>query len=105
MIARIWHGWTTPGNADRYEDLLRSTIFPGIAAKNVAGYLEIRLLRRAGAEEVEFLTIMLFDSLDAVRVFAGADHEAAYVPPAARELLSRFDARAQHYEVRADLPA
>jgi hypothetical protein len=43
---------------------------------------------------------MWFDSLDAVRAFAGEDHETSVVPPAARELLARFDQRSQHYEVR-----
>jgi hypothetical protein len=52
--------------------------------------------------EVEFVTIMWFDSLDAVRSFAGEDYEVAVVPQKARALLARFDARSQHYEVRAD---
>jgi heme-degrading monooxygenase HmoA len=101
MIARIWHGWTTPENADAYERLLRETIFPRIAAKGVAGYRGIHLLRRAPeSAESEFVTIMWFESLEAVKAFAGEDYETAYVPPEARLLLSRFDARSQHYEVR-----
>ena len=104
LVVRVWHGWTVSTNADRYEQLLLSTIFPGIAAKNIAGYRGIRLLRRAGDQEVEFITMMLFDSLDAVRAFAGADSQTAYVPAAARELLSRFDAQSKHYDLRADLP-
>lgn len=112
MIKRIWHGWTTPGDADRYEALLRAEIFPGIAAKEVAGYQGVELLRRdarrpdgapeseAEIGEVEFVTIMTFDSMDAVAEFAGADPEAAYVPPAARQVLARFDERVRHYEVR-----
>ncbi|HEX2224422.1 MAG TPA: antibiotic biosynthesis monooxygenase [Thermoanaerobaculia bacterium] len=104
MIGRIWHGWTTPENADRYENLLRTEIFPAIRAKGVAGYRGIQLLRRPlFADEVEFVTIMWFDSLDAVRKFAGEDYETAHVPPKARELLARFDARSQHYEVREPL--
>ncbi|MGE0443479.1 MAG: antibiotic biosynthesis monooxygenase [Gemmatimonadales bacterium] len=103
MIARVWHGWTTPENADRYEALLRSTVFPGIAAKGVAGYRGIRLLRRPAATEVEFITVMWFDSLTDVKAFAGEDYETAYVPPAAREVLARFDARSQHYDVREAL--
>jgi len=102
MIVRIWHGWTTPANADTYERLLNEEIFPGIEAKNVAGYRGIQLLRRVVGDEVEFVTAMRFDSLDAVRAFAGEDHEAAYVPQKARAVLARFDARSQHYEVRAD---
>ncbi len=103
MIVRIWHGWTAPLAADQYQHLLLTTIFPGIAAKNVAGYRGIQLLRRADGDEVEFVTMMRFDSLDQVRAFAGADYETAYVPAAARELLNRFDPRAQHYEIAADL--
>ena len=100
MISRIWHGWTTPANADTYEALLRSEIFEGIKNRNIAGFLEIDLLRRDKPNEVEFVTIMWFESLDAVRTFAGADYEVAVVPPAARAVLSHFDARSAHYEVR-----
>ncbi len=103
MIARLWHGWTTPENAGIYEDLLRTEIFPGIAARGVAGYRGIRLLRREGDEEVEFLTIMAFDSWKAVKQFAGEDYERAYVPPEAREVLARFDERSRHYEIREEL--
>ncbi len=100
MICRIWHGWTSPGNADAYEHLLRSEIFQGIAARGISGYLGIELLRRPAADSVEFVTLMWFDSIDAVRGFAGADYEVAVVPPAARVLLQQFDARSAHYEVR-----
>ena len=100
MIARIWHGWTTPGNADVYEALLKTEIFPGISAKGVQGYRGIRLLRRALGQEVEFITIMWFDSWEAVGAFAGEDHETAYVPARARQLLASFDERSQHYELR-----
>jgi heme-degrading monooxygenase HmoA len=103
MIARIWHGWTSTSNADAYESLLRSEIFVGIKDRHIAGYRGIQLLRRNVGDEVEFVTVMWFDSIDAVRVFAGEDYEVAVVPPKARTLLSRFDARSQHYEVRAEM--
>ena len=103
MIARIWHGWTRPENADRYERLLKEEIFPGIAEKDVPGYRGIQLLRRSLGGKVEFVTIMRFDSWDAVRRFSGEDHERAYVPQKAREVLARFDDRSQHYEVRQSL--
>lgn len=103
MISRIWHGWTTPENANTYEALLKSEIFVGIQGRQIEGYQGIQLLRRNLGEEVEFVTEMWFDSLDAVRVFAGEDYEVAVVPPKARAVLSRFDARSQHYEVRADI--
>lgn len=100
MIARVWHGWTSPDNADAYETLLKTEIFPGIAAKGVQGYRRIELLRRPGDREVEFVTVMWFDSLEAVKAFAGEAYEVAYVPPKAREVLARFDERSQHYEIR-----
>jgi hypothetical protein len=103
MVARIWHGWTTAENADAYERLLREEIFPGIAAKGVAGYRRIQLLRRPlPSGEVEFVTIMWFDSWEAVREFAGEDYERAYVPETARRVLARFDERSRHYELRAE---
>lgn len=100
MIARIWHGWTTPGDADTYETLLRDEVFPGIAEKAGDGYRGIELLRRPADGEVEFITIMWFESLDDIKAFAGEDYELAYVPPKAREVLARFDVRSQHYEAR-----
>jgi hypothetical protein len=103
MISRIWHGYTSPANADAYEALLKSEIFTGIQNRKIAGYKGIQLYRRNIGTEVEFITIMLFESLNAVRVFAGEDYEAAVIPPSARVLLSRFDARSQHYEVKADM--
>lgn len=100
MIARIWHGWTTPANADRYEALLRDEVFVGIRRRAIDGFRAIELLRCDSAHDVEFVTVMRFDSLDAVRAFAGDDYEVAVVPPRARALLSRFDERSRHYEVR-----
>ena len=98
MISRIWHGWTTRENAAAYEALLKSEILPGIASRSIRGLSGAHLLRRDVPEGVEFVTILWFDSLDAVREFAGEDYEAAVVPEKARRLLTRFDARSQHYE-------
>ncbi len=103
MISRIWHGWTRPENADAYEALLKKEIFVGIKEREIFGYRGIQLFRRSLGEEVEFITIMWFDSLNAVRQFAGEDYEAAVVPPNARLLLAHFDDRSQHYEVRAEM--
>ncbi len=100
MIARIWHGWTKPENADEYERLLEYEIIPEIAAKNMKGYRSIEVLRRPLADEVEFITIMRFDSLDLVKQFVGEDYEIAHVPEAAQQVLERWDKRSQHYEIR-----
>ena len=100
MICRVWHGWTTPADADAYEALLRAEIFHGIARREIPGYRGIELLRRTDRELVEFVTMMWFDSLDAVRSFAGPQYDLAVVPHAARALLHRFDDRSAHYEVR-----
>jgi heme-degrading monooxygenase HmoA len=99
MISRIWHGWTNIENAEAYEKLLREEIFAGIAGRAIPGYRGIHLLRKDVEDGVEFVTIMWFDSLDAVAEFAGADYGVAVVPPAAQKLLSRFDHRSAHYEV------
>lgn len=102
MISRIWHGWTIPGNANKYEALLKEEIFVGIQNRHIRGFNGIQLLRREVGEEVEFVTIMWFDSLDAVREFAGENYEVAVVPEKARAVLSHFDERSQHYEIRAE---
>lgn len=102
MIASIWHGWTTRHNAANYEDLLKTEIFPGIAAKSIRGYQGVQLLRRDGGDEIEFIVIMRFESLEAVKQFAGEDYEHAYVPPRARRILSRFNDFALRYEIREE---
>lgn len=103
MISRIWHGYTTPENADTYESLLKSEIFVGIKGREIPGFRNIQLFRRSLGDEVEFITVMWFDTLEAVKAFAGEDYEAAVVPPSARAVLKRFDDRSQHYEVREQL--
>jgi heme-degrading monooxygenase HmoA len=97
----LWHGWTTPANADAYETLLRNEVLPGI--HRVRGFKGAQVLRRDVKDEVEFVTITLFDSLDAVREFAGEDYEVAVILPEAHRLLSHFDARSAHYETMFQL--
>lgn len=100
MISRIWHGWTTPTNADAYEALLRTEIFEGIVQRKIPGFLGIDLLRRSiEGDRVEFVTVMWFESLAAVEAFAGPDYAVAVVPPKARALLADFDERSAHYDV------
>lgn len=102
MIFRIWHGWTRLDDAHQYERLLTKEIFTGIRDRQISGFRNIKLLCREVEREVEFVTIMTFDSVDAVIEFAGEDYEEAVVPEAARVLLTRFDLRSQHYVIRSE---
>ncbi len=96
MISRIWHGWTTHENADKYEALLRADVLPGI--HRIRGYTGAYLLRRDGAhDEVEFLTMTQFTDIAAVMEFAGHDYERAVIEPAAGKLLTHYDSRSAHY--------
>ena len=97
MIARVWHGYTKPEHADAYESMLKPELLPGIS--KVKGYRGSYLMRRQAGQEVEFITILLWDSLDAVRAVAGPDYEAAVIPEERRKYLSRYDAKAAHFEV------
>ena len=103
MICRLWHGYTSFDKADAYENLLKSEIFVNIEGRKIKGYKGIQLLRRGLENEVEFITIMWFESLEAVRLFAGEDYEKAVVPTGAQKLLSRFDSLSQHYDVRREI--
>ncbi len=97
MISRIWHGWTTHDNADKYESLLRADILPGI--HRIGGYTGAYLLRRAAADdEVEFVTMTQFTDIKAVIEFAGKDYERAVIASGVGKLLSHHDARAAHYQ-------
>ena len=100
MIARHWRGWTRPEDADAYESLLRETVLPQI--RQVEGHRGAYVLRNNGAEECEFVVINLFESLDAVKRFAGPDYQVAVFEPEARRLLSRMEPLAAHYDVRIE---
>jgi heme-degrading monooxygenase HmoA len=99
VIARVWHGNTKPENADAYETILKPELLPGVG--KVRGYKGSYLLRKDGPDEVEFITIMLWDSIDAIRAFAGPNYEASIIPEERRKYLSRHDANAAHYEIVA----
>jgi antibiotic biosynthesis monooxygenase (ABM) superfamily enzyme len=97
MIARIWHGYTKPEHADAYEAMLKPELLPGIS--KAKGYRGSYLLRRAAGKEVEFVTILLSESLDDIRAVAGPDYEKSIIPEERRKYLTRHDAKAAHYEV------
>jgi len=98
-ICRRWRGWTTAENAESYERIVREKVIPGIEARRIPGFRHIDLMRRDAGDEVEFQTLMWFDSLDAIKAFVGEDYAVSHVPEAARAVLKRFEERAVHYEV------
>lgn len=100
MIARIWHGFTTRENAPAYEKLLRGEILLEIARRNIPGYKGAELfIRQCEDDEVEFITLLRFETIDAVKAFAGQDYEMPVIPPGARRLLKRFSEQSRHYQV------
>jgi heme-degrading monooxygenase HmoA len=100
MIARYWRGWTEVRNGDAYEGLLKGRVLPEL--KRLDGYRGGYVLRSDGPEEAEFVVVNFFDSLESVRLFAGDDYGAAVFEPQARQLLSRVEPLARHYEVRVN---
>jgi len=98
MIARLWRGWTSIENADAYEKLLREQVLPGLQL--IDGYRGGYILRQEGNYEVEFAVMNLFESLEAVQEFAGPDYTVPVFEPEARQLLSKVEPLARHYEVK-----
>ena len=99
MICRLWRGWATRDNAEAYERIVRGQVIPGIEARRIPGFRSIDLVRRERDHDVEFVTLMWFDTLDAVKAFMGEDYEVAHVPAEAQAVLADFDKRSAHYEV------
>ncbi len=99
MICRIWRGWATRHNADAYEEIVRGEVIPEIEARQIHGFRAIDLMRRSLDDSVEFVTVMWFEDIDAVKAFVGEDYDVAHVPQRARDVLARFDERSAHYEV------
>ena len=103
MVARIWRGSTSAANADGYENFLKNEFLPSIEQKKIPGYKKFHLLRKQERDEVAFITIMWFDTLEQIQAFAGADYEKAVIHPTAQALLSKHDEYAQHFELRHEL--
>ena len=97
MIARVWHGYTKPEHADAYEAMLKPELLPGIS--KVKGYIGSYLLRRIAGEEIEFITIIFWDSIESIRAVAGHDYETAVIPEERRKYLAHYDAKSAHYEI------
>ena len=98
MLARVWKGWTKTENADAYEKLLQEVVYPGL--QKIQGYQGGYILRQDGGDETEFVTVNLFESLEAVKAFAGPNYETPVFEPEAKRLLSRVEPIARHYEVK-----
>ena len=102
MIVRVWYGWTTRQNAERYEKLLREEVLLEIAQRRIPGYKGAELfVREAENDEIEFITLLRFETLDGVKIFAGKDYEQPVIPPDAKKLLKRHSERSRHYKVVA----
>lgn len=97
MIARVWHGWTKRQDAKAYEEMLRHEIFPSIAARKINGYRGAELFIYEDGDEVEFMTLLRFDSMDGAKEFAGGDGTKPVIYPKAEALLTRMDERSRHY--------
>jgi heme-degrading monooxygenase HmoA len=102
MVTRLWRGWTASSDADAYERFLLTDLFPKVS--ELPGFVTARVLRRPRGDEEEFVTLVTFESLDAVRAFAGEDYETPVIEPEAERLLSRYEDRAAHYETAAFSP-
>jgi heme-degrading monooxygenase HmoA len=102
MICRFWRGWTTQSNADTYEKVLKDSIFKEIEERDIVGYERFQLFRNDKDDEVEFITIMYFKTLEGIKQFAGEDYTKAFLPEWERKLLSRFDERVEIIELKID---
>ena len=100
-VARIWRGWTTTDNADAYQEVVHGEVLPAIFARSIPGLVGAHLMRsdKVEDEEVEFTTVMWFESLDSVKNFMGEDYERSHVPEGAQAVLKRFDAKAKHFHI------
>ncbi len=98
-IKRVWHGWTTIENADKYQSILQNEVIPGIETKKIPGFKQIEILRIEQKDEVEFITIMTFESLQNVITFQGENYKKCYVPDVAQKILKRWDLEVLHYEL------
>jgi hypothetical protein len=99
MIARHWRGWTSVQDATAYENLLKNKVLPEL--RKIEGYKGGYVLRLDGSEEIEFVVVNLFESLEAVKRFAGPDYKTPVFEPEAKKLLCRIESVANHYDVCA----
>jgi heme-degrading monooxygenase HmoA len=97
MILREWRARASPSNADAYPRHFREKVVPEL--RNVPGFVGAHLSRRQLADRIEFLVLTRWQSMDAIRAFAGTDSEKAVVDPGAIAALIEFDSVVHHYVV------
>lgn len=102
-VIRTWKGWTSKENAPIYENMLIHEVFPEVKRKGVEGLEKVSISTRERNDEVEFFLVLQFDSMGSVKLFAGEDHEKAYIPDNAKRVLSRYDATAEHFLLKEEL--
>jgi heme-degrading monooxygenase HmoA len=101
MIARMWRGSTIRERADDYVKHLQQSVIPEL--RQIDGFKGIYLLRRESSGDVEFVVLTLWESMEAIRKFAGENPEVAVVAPAARVLFREYDAKVKHFEIVLNL--
>lgn len=97
MIVRVWRGWTSVADAKTYAGHAIERVFPSLEA--IIGYRGAILLRKDEPSRVEFVVVTMWESLTAVREFAGDQIERAVIEPAALKVLSEFDTVVRHYDM------
>jgi hypothetical protein len=102
-IIRTWKGWTSLENALFYENMLVQEVFPAVKRKGVEGLEKVSISTKEKTDEVEFFLVLQFDSLESVKMFAGEDYERAYIPDNAKQVLSRYEETADHFELKEEL--
>ena len=100
MIVRQWRAWADYAAADQYEKHFREEVLPQL--KGIDGFVRAQLLRRDNYGVIEFVALTTFESIDAIRAFAGEQYSRAVVAPEAKEMLARYDERCVHYELAAE---
>ena len=102
-IIRTWKGWTTIENGPIYEDMLINEVFPTVKKNGIDGLEKVSISTEEKDDEVEFFLVLQFDSIEAVKKFAGDDYKKAYIPENAQRVLKRYEETANHYELKEEL--
>ena len=97
MIARIFHASALPEKANDYVQHLQMSVLPEL--RQIDGFQGVQLLRKDSAEEVEFIVLTFWDSMDAIRKFAGEEADVAVVAPAAQAMFHEYDSTVKHFEI------